>query len=374
MYPDDFPRNAWYIAAHSYEITREFLSRWILGDPVVFYRTEGGEPVALVDRCIHRQMPLSLGNLDGDQVVCGYHGLTWDTDGKCTRIPGRTTVPDSVRVQGFPLHESHGFVWIWMGQAEKADPAEIPDHHWYDADGWVTAAGVEHMNNRAQLMNENLLDLSHLSFLHLTSIGSPEIAETPVVLESDEKWVKVSRNMARTICPPYYQKVTGITSDIAREHYGEFWAPGFHVTTTTLKPHDDIDDSRMCRQKTMHGITPETRTSAHYFWSVSRDFAVDEQAVTDYVAKSVSTVINQDIEASEAIEHIIRAWEPSYPEELNIKVDGGPLRARKMIETMLDQERADGVVGRPHNPSDAVARQAAEASTARRGKKSDWQR
>ncbi|SED96998.1 vanillate O-demethylase monooxygenase subunit [Rhodococcus koreensis] len=366
VYPDDFPRNGWYIAAHSSEVNREFLSRWILGDPILFYRTEAGEPVALVDRCIHRQMPLSLGNLRGDQVECGYHGLTWAPDGHCTRIPGRTTIPDSVRVQGFPLHEGNGFIWIWMGDPEKADTSEIPDHHWYTADGWATAAGTEHMNARAQLLNENLLDLSHLSFLHLTSIGSPEIAETPVKVESDERWVRVSRTMPRTIIPPYYAKVTGIDTDIEREQYADFFAPAFHVTTTTLKPYGDADDSRKCHQKTLHGITPETRTSTHYFWSCSRDFAVEDTSVTDYIRNSVSTVIGQDIDACEAIEHIIAAWEPSYPEELNIKVDGGPLRSRKIIQNLLEKERADGVVGRPHNPSDAIARAAAAASTARR--------
>ncbi len=165
---------------------------------------------------------------------------------------------------------------------------------------------------------------------------------------------------------PYYAKVTGIDTDIEREQYADFFAPAFHVTTTTLKPYGDADDSRKCHQKTLHGITPETRTSTHYFWSCSRDFAVEDTSVTDYIRNSVSTVIGQDIDACEAIEHIIAAWEPSYPEELNIKVDGGPLRSRKIIQNLLEKERADGVVGRPHNPSDAIARAAAAASTARR--------
>jgi vanillate O-demethylase monooxygenase subunit len=252
-----------------------------------------------------------------------------------------------------------------MGDPDKADTSMIPDHSWCTADGWATAAGTEHMDARAQLLNENLLDLSHLSFLHLTSIGSPEIAETPVAVESDERWVRVSRHMPRTVIPPYYAKVTGIESDIEREQYADYFAPAFHVTTTTIKPVDDVDDSRKCHQKTLHGITPETRTSTHYFWACSRDFAVEDNAVTDYIANSVSTVIGQDIDACEAIEHIIAAWEPSYPEELNIKVDGGPLRSRKIIQTLLEKERADGVVSRPHNPADSVARAAAAASTIR---------
>lgn len=365
MYPDVFPRNAWYVAARSTEISREFLSRWILGDPIVLYRTEAGEPVALVDRCIHRQMPLSLGRLKGDEVECGYHGLTWAPDGRCTRIPGRSTIPDRIRVQGFLLVEGQGLVWIWMGEPDKADPTLIPDHHWYTADGWATASGTLHMDARAQLLNENLLDLSHLSYLHPESIGSPEIAEVPVHIESDDRWVQVRREMSKVSCPPFFTKVTGIDSDIDRQQFADYFAPAFHITTATVKPHGDPDESRMCRQKTMHAITPETRTTTHYFWSVSRDFAVADPEVTNYMTTAVAGVFEQDIAACEAIEHIIAAWEPSYPEELNIKVDGGPLRSRKIVERMLEEERAAGVAHRPYNPSDAVARAAAAASAAR---------
>lgn len=156
MYPDQFPRNAWYAAARTAELRQgHLLPRFLLGDPVVMYRTENGTPVAMVDRCIHRQMPLSMGRLRGDRIECGYHGLTYDPDGACVRIPGSSRISDKVRVQTFPLVEGHGLLWIWMGDPDAADPRQIPDHHWYTADGWTTAAGTLHMNARAQLLNEN---------------------------------------------------------------------------------------------------------------------------------------------------------------------------------------------------------------------------
>lgn len=364
MYPDRFPRNAWYVAARSVEVTSELLSRWILGDPIVFYRRPDGAVAALVDRCVHRQMPLSLGRLKGDSIECGYHGLTYGPDGACTRVPGADRVPDRIRVQSFPLYEQFGLIWIWMGDSDKADESLIPVHHWYTADGWSTAAGTLHMNARAQLLNENLLDLSHLSYLHPESIGSPEIAEIPVQVEFDERWVQVRRTMPDVTCPPFFTKVTGIDSRIDRQQIADFFAPAFHITTTTVKPSEDPDDSRMCRQKTMHAITPETRTTTHYFWSVSRDFGVGQDWVTDYMLTAVKKVFEQDIEACEAIEHIIAAWEPEYPIELNIKVDGGPLQARRILERM-GQEEFGGSRTKLDYPSDRAARAAALASRER---------
>lgn len=367
MYPDEFPRNAWYVAARSAELHQgRLLPRFLLGDPVVMYRTQDGKPVAMVDRCVHRQMPLSLGRQRGDRIECGYHGLTYDPDGTCVRIPGSSRISDRVRVQTFPLVEGHGLLWIWLGDPDAAGARPIPDHHWYTAEGWSTASGTLHMDARAQLLNENLLDLSHLSFLHPDSIGSPEIAEIPVSVTYDDDTVTVQREMRQVACPPFFTEVTGIAGSIDRQQIAEFFAPAFHVTTTTLTPSGDPDDSRTARQKTMHAITPETRTTAHYFWSVSRDYAVGDQSVTDYTLTAVTGVFRQDINACEAIEHIIAAWEPSYPLELNIKVDAGPLRSRKIIEKMLAAEGA-AAGARPQDRFTDTATRAAARAWSERG-------
>ncbi len=363
MYPDVFPRNAWYVAARSAELEDGLLSRWILGDPVLLYRTAAGAPVAMVDRCIHRQMPLSLGRRQGDEIECGYHGMTYNAEGICTKIPGSTSVPKRARVQVYPLHEGCGLIWIWPGQPELADPAQIPDHHWYTDPGWATASGLLHMEARGQLMNENLLDLSHLSFLHADSIGSPEVAEAPVSVKFDDRTVTVHREMPNSSCYPYLTELTGIDEPIDRYQTAEFFAPSFGVTTAMSRPHADADDARACRQKAMHGITPETRTTAHYFWSISRDYAVDNAAVTGYMADAVCKVIKQDIEACEAIEHIIAAWEPSYPVELNIKVDAGPLQSRRILERMIAAEQKESESDPPawSSVSDSAARAAVAA-------------
>ena len=363
MYPTRFPRNAWYVAARSKELSGErILSRWILGDPVALYRTESGAATALVDRCIHRQMPLSLGHRTGDNIECGYHGLTFAPDGRCVRIPGRDVVPERLRVQSFPLYEEFGLVWIWMGRPEDADVALVPDHHWFRSPGWATAEGTLHLNGRAQLLNENLLDLSHLSFLHADSIGSPEVAETPVRTTFEDTAVRVSRWMSDVTCPPFFQKVMGIEGQIDRGQIAEFFAPSFHISQTHIKPAGDEDDARLCRQMVMHCVTPETRTTTHYFWGVARNFAVDDPSVTDYAVDAVTRVFTQDVEAVEAIEHIIAAWEPSYPEELNISVDGGPLQSRRIIERMIAAEENSRTGRDLTTPPDEAVQRAAAAS------------
>src|SRR5882672_2326372 len=115
-----FLRNAWYVAAWDHEVTRELRAVRIIGDGVVLYRTEAGDPVALEDACPHRKLPLSMGRLVGDELECGYHGMVFDRAGSCTRIPGVKRVPPSVCVRGYPAVSRYGLVWVWMGDPRQA--------------------------------------------------------------------------------------------------------------------------------------------------------------------------------------------------------------------------------------------------------------
>lgn len=340
VYPTEFPRNQWYVAARSEEVTRELLSRWILNDPICLYRKVHGDPVALMDRCIHRQMPLSKGRLREDALECGYHGILYGPDGQGLRIPSQATVPRACGVRSYPLVESCGVVWIWMGDPASADASLIPDHHWMGEPGWVTVGGTLHMEARAQLLNENLLDLSHLTFLHPESIGTEKIAEVPVTVDFDERSVRVARVMDAVDSPPFFAKVMKLSGLIDRKQVAEFHGPGFHVTHVQAQPSGSRGSIGRCQHKAIHGITPERRTSAHYFWFVARDYEIADAEVTELWARGGKTVFAQDIEACEAIEQRIRPYEPHYPVELNIKVDAGPLRARRIIEKMVREDGA----------------------------------
>ncbi|MES3636612.1 aromatic ring-hydroxylating dioxygenase subunit alpha [Mycobacterium intracellulare] len=339
MYPKKYPRNRWYVAAHSDEVNRELLSRWLLDEPVCLYRKSDGSPVALVDRCIHRQMPLSKGLLRNDDTLqCGYHGIVYGTDGHAIHIPSQTNVPPACRVHRFPLYERWSLVWIWMGDPTLADPAMVPDHHWLTDPNWATVRGTLSMKARAQLLNENLLDLTHLEFLHAGSIGAGKIAETPIITEFDGDVIRVSRPMNGIDCPPFFTKTMGLTGPIDRGQIAEFFPPGFHITHVSAKPAGDLDDSRKCEQKAIHCVTPARGNTTHYFWCHARNYKIDDAEIQQLMQHGLEGVFTQDVEASEAIEDIISNYEPDHPIELNLKVDKAPLQARRLINQMAAAE------------------------------------
>ncbi|MDX2862350.1 Rieske 2Fe-2S domain-containing protein, partial [Streptomyces scabiei] len=157
-----FARNQWYVAAYAEEVGRELLGRTILGEPLVFYRTEEeGTPVALHDRCVHRRYPLSKSGLDGDRIVCGYHGFTYDTTGACVYVPGQKRIPRTARVASYPVVEQDSLIWVWIGDPALADPQTIPRARHLAAPGWTTVRGMEPIDADYGLLVDNLLDLSH---------------------------------------------------------------------------------------------------------------------------------------------------------------------------------------------------------------------
>src|SRR5262245_38697498 len=111
-----FARNHWYLAAWSHEIGRGPFARRIANEPIVFWRTEAGAPVAFEDRCPHRLAPPSLRKLIGDTLQCRYHGVTFDATGACVRIPAGDAIPPGAHVKSYQLVERWGAIWLWLGE------------------------------------------------------------------------------------------------------------------------------------------------------------------------------------------------------------------------------------------------------------------
>ena len=177
-----FLRNYWYVAASDHDVQRQPLGRIILGEPIVFYRLEDGTPVALEDRCAHRHLPLSMGKLVGDTLQCHYHGLRYDKTGTCVRVPGQDMIPRSARVKSYPVVERYHWLWIWMGDPALADPDKIPDFHWFDdPENWGAKGQYLHVKANWQLIVDNLLDLTHLAFVHETTIGNSALVDNAAV-------------------------------------------------------------------------------------------------------------------------------------------------------------------------------------------------
>jgi vanillate O-demethylase monooxygenase subunit len=336
-----FARNQWYVAAYSQEVGRELLGRRILGEPLVIYRASTGEPVILADRCVHRRYPLSASRLDGDTIVCGYHGFTYDTAGTCVFVPGQQRIPRTARVPVYPVVEQDSLVWVWIGEQDKADPAAVPRASWLNHERWATVRGMEYLPARYALLVDNLLDLSHETYLHAGSIGTPEVAATPVTTEADEdSWiVRVSRRMVNVECPPFYAKSTGIDGRIDRWQDIEYHPPCLYllhvrVAPTGVAPAADGTDEHAFHVEVVYAITPETTTSTFDFWAVARDFAVDDAEVSDFLRESNRTVVLQDVAALAKLERILVAEADRY-REVSINIDTGGLIARQFLKRLI---------------------------------------
>jgi phenylpropionate dioxygenase-like ring-hydroxylating dioxygenase large terminal subunit len=335
-------RDQWYVAAYADEVGDGILARTVLGEALVLYRTADGTPVALADRCVHRRFPLSLSQRDGDRIVCGYHGFTYDSSGTCVAVPGQTRIPRTARVPAYPVVELDSLVWVWIGDAEKADATTIPRAPWLSSPGWVTVRGMEPLAARYELLVDNLLDLSHETYLHGGYIGTPEVAQTPITTEVDDAAgvVYVSRRMKDVECPPFYARSTGIDGRIDRWQDIEYHPPCLYllharIAPTGVEPAPDGTDPGAFHAEIVYAITPETETTTHDFWMVARDFALDDESVSEYLAESNRTVVLQDVTALDALEKVI-ATEPQGYQELSINIDTGGLAARRLLARLRD--------------------------------------
>ncbi|WP_329468006.1 aromatic ring-hydroxylating dioxygenase subunit alpha [Streptomyces sp. NBC_01431] len=331
-----FPQNYWYVAAWSKEVGRKLLSRTICGEPVVFYRSRDGQPVALADRCVHRRYPLSLGKLQDDSIECGYHGFVFDCSGTCTFVPGQDRVPRTARVPRYQVVERDKWIWIWIGDQSKADPALVPDAHWLDDPEWASVEDMAYSPFRYSLLMDNLMDLSHETYLHAGLIGTPEIARTPFTTHVDNARNRVtfSRHMEAVACPPFYEKTTGYTTPIDRWQDVAFQPPAFWVNNVRVAPQGTPvgpnGDEGGAHVKIVHGLTPETENSTWDFWAVVRDFALDDDSVSDALLTMNQEVVQQDLDALTVLEQVV-ANEPPGTQELSVEIDAGGLAARAML-------------------------------------------
>lgn len=335
-----FLKNYWYIAAAADEVGRDLLQRWILGEPVLMYRTEDGVAVALHDICPHRSMPLSDGELVGDTVQCCYHGLRVDANGKCAHIPGQANIPPRARVRVFPLVEKWRWLWIWVGDPNKADEARIPDFHWNDDPEWTPTGGHFDIKCDYQLLVDNLLDLSHEAFVHPTTIGNLAVAETPVRTETEGETVRVRRQINGQPPPPLYVKLKGFKDDIDRTQNIEWTPPSNIVIESRSFPSGSNDPDMVLEYRVLNGITPAKPGATHHFWAVPRNFA-PEPEVTEAVHEGSVLAFSEDVvilEKQQAmIEHL-----GGTPKWIDINADQGGILARRKVKQLLEAELAAG--------------------------------
>lgn len=332
-----FVLNAWYVAAWSTEVSREPIRKVICEIPVALYRKLDGTAVALEDRCAHRGYPLSAGRVVEDILECGYHGFQFDCSGACVRIPAQSIIPQRARVRSFPIVEKDGWIWIWTGDAGKADESLVPDTHWMSDPEWATVTHSFHFQCRAELIHDNLLDLTHESFIHLSTVGDDYIYQHGVSVEVEGTMVSVDRLMPGVEAPPLYAKTMSTEGLYDRFHCTKFYIPSFHAL------HSGITGQGQPREegfliKVMNGITPIDAHSSHYFYAFSRNFGIDQEWATEELVDGLATVLIEDKEALEWQEIGLKS-RPSNESDVLIAQDEGIAKARRIMGQLLAAEK-----------------------------------
>ncbi len=340
-----FIRNCWYVAAWDVEVPADgFLSRTLLNEPVLLYRDTQGRVVALQDRCCHRAAPLHLGRKEGDCVRCLYHGLKFDATGACVEIPGQERIPDKVRVRSYPLVERDRLVWIWMGEPELADPSKIVDYFWHDHPEWRMKPGYIHYQAGYQWVVDNLLDFTHLAWVHPNTLGTDSASGLKPVIERDTDGLgtlTISRWYLNDDMPALHRQVASFEGKVDRWQIYQ-WSPpallrmdaGSAPAGTGAPEGRRAANAVQFRHTSIQ--TPETETTCHYWFCQARNFDLDNTALTQSIYDSVVVAFEEDRTMIEAQQKII-SQVPDLP-MIPIWADSGLSQARWLIDRALQAE------------------------------------
>jgi vanillate O-demethylase monooxygenase subunit len=342
---DFAPLNQWYIAAWSSEVSREPMERWILDQPVAFYRKENGDPVAVQGRCPHRHFPLGKSRVSGDDIECLYHGLTFSPEGHCVRIPAQNMIPARCKIDVFPVVERWKWLWIWMGDPVLADPGLIPDHlelGLTDPEYQVDPGAYFEVPGRYMLMHDNLFDLTHLGFLHAESIGAGDFSKVEEKREYTDTWISSAREFRDIDPPPLFAQIFDHPDRMDRDFGMKLHLPCLHAGYDHFYRKSDDEtraDNLLGKLSVYHAITPATKTTAHYFFASGRTFMRDDAEFGAQMLEGLKVVIGEDLIATREIEQMIGQLGDRLPEELLLASDATCARGRKLFEDLIAAER-----------------------------------
>ena len=339
-----FVRNAWYIAIWADELLDAPLARRICGEPVVLYRDAQRNAAALADRCCHRGTPLHLGRVTALGLECGYHGLVFARDGACVHIPGQLRVQPNARVRSYPVVERNGFVWIWMGDPQAASHALLVEYPYHDDPmRWPHKHSTSHIAASYLLVIDNLMDLTHLGYVHGGTIGGDPNAHVDAKMETHPtaRGLKFTRWLLDSEPPPTYRKAVPFRGAVDRWQEFEFIAPGSVVqwsgaTDAGTGAYEGKREGGLS-VRLFHGVTPETETTCFYFWSAANGYRQNEPEATQQLNVEISRAFGQDkavIEAQQA-----RLAELGDEDLVNIPADTARIRMRQAVEKLLAAEQ-----------------------------------
>ena len=347
--------NCWYMAGWAAEVDSSLLSRRLLDRPVVLFRDAGGSARALADSCPHRFVPLSLGRLVDGAVECAYHGLRFGADGKCVHSP-QGEVPKGAAVAAYPLVERHGILWIWMGN-EDPDDTLIPDYSCNDPELHYLAGGYLLMETDYRFGTDNILDLSHVHFMHRDSLAK-NIAgysreESEVRQVGEEVWShRVYREVPASSLP-------GAQMGSNPAELYDVWnkvrwnAPAAMLLSIGHAPANTEHFSAVETRHT-HIFTPMTHGQCHYWFGASRPKAMFSAEQVEFELSAVrGPFADEDAPMLAAQQQAFGDQDFWEARPIILREDAAAIRARRILDKRIRAEQL-GIAAKANLPGSAV--------------------
>ncbi|WP_321896650.1 aromatic ring-hydroxylating dioxygenase subunit alpha [Burkholderia cepacia] len=344
----DYLLNTWYMAAWDSEVEKgALLARKLLDQPVVMFRDAANVPYALYDRCPHRFAPLSCGHLLAEKgaVQCGYHGLEFDGAGRCVHNPhGDGRVPAAATVRSYPLVERHSVLWIWMGDPERADPASIPDFSCMDHESWYVGKAYLRPRANYRLEVDNILDLSHIEFLHPDSLGSESVKHAQTEVRQDGADVWSLRFIRNEVLPDAACDQFGVPRGLRVDRWLDVrWSAPSNLlllggATPTGRPRSEAVGLNF---NNPHLFTPETQSTSHYWFSMCmpKDGGPQaEQIAANVVASFASTFDREDTPMLEKQQESIGVQDFWSLKPVLLVGDAAGVRVRRLLDNLIRSE------------------------------------
>lgn len=338
-----FIENAWYVAAWADEVSEAPLARRLLDKPVVLFRDREGMVGALEDRCCHRAAPLSMGRVVEGGLECGYHGLTFNSSGACVSVPGQTKIPAKACVRSYPVVERQELIWIWMGDPEKADTSKIVDYPYHDNSAdWPHKKTVYRIKANYMLVVDNLMDLTHVGYIHRSTIGGDPRTHVEAKMEvtPKENGLKFLRWMPDCVAPPTYAKAYPFGRNVDRWQEFEFiapasiiqWAGAIETGHNAMQDRDQPGFSI----RLFHHCTPESADSCFYFWSAANGYRQDDPSACTQLFEEIGKAFAEDKVMVEGQQSLLT--ELGTDRLVDIASDRARVHMRRVVDRLLDAE------------------------------------